>query len=289
MTPIVSMLSGEKDNKGIGIILKKTFAFVLCCCAAIIAIICLFPQAILAIFSVKSESKLAIGVPAVRIFSLSLIGMGISYIMMNYFQSVKHKALSVMITLLRGIVLTVPLAYAMSKLFGVTGIWWSIVVSEMLTAAAAFAVSFMILRTKKDKYISVFLFERAADNSAVFDVSLEAKKADAVSVSESICTFCLENSVDEQKAKYAGLLAEEMVEHIRRFNTEKVPQIDLFCKVLDDRVILSVRDNGAIFDPSNVDEDTQEFSNLKMIDSVADKVEYTRVIGLNNMLVELGR
>jgi hypothetical protein len=59
--------------------------------------------------------------------------------------------------------------------------------------------------------------------------------------------------------------------------------------VLDDRVILSVRDNGAIFDPSNVDEDTQEFSNLKMIDSVADKVEYTRVIGLNNMLVELGR
>ncbi len=289
MTPIVSMLSGEKDNKGIGIILKRTFAFVLCCCAAIIAIICLFPQAILAIFSVKSESKLAIGVPAVRIFSLSLIGMGISYIMMNYFQSVKHKAMSVMITLLRGIVLTVPLAYAMSKLFGVTGIWWSIVVSEMLTAAAAFAVSFMILRTKKDKYISVFLFERSADNSAVFDVSLEAKKADAVSVSESICTFCLENSVDEQKAKYAGLLAEEMVEHIRRFNTEKVPQIDLFCKVLDDRVILSVRDNGAIFDPSNVDEDTQEFSNLKMIDSVADKVEYTRVIGLNNMLVELGR
>jgi Na+-driven multidrug efflux pump len=289
MTPIVSMLSGEKDNKGIGIILKKTFAFVLCCCAAIIAIICLFPQAILAIFSVKSESKLAIGVPAVRIFSLSLIGMGISYIMMNYFQSVKHKALSVMITLLRGIVLTVPLAYAMSKLFGVMGIWWSIVVSEMLTAAAAFAVSFMILRTKKDKYISVFLFERSADNSAVLDVSLEAKKADAVSVSESICTFCLENSVDEQKAKYAGLLAEEMVEHIRRFNTEKVPQIDLFCKVLDDRVILSVRDNGAIFDPSNVDEDTQEFSNLKMIDSVADKVEYTRVIGLNNMLVELGR
>ena len=123
----------------------------------------------------------------------------------------------------------------------------------------------------------------------MFDVSLEAKKADAVSVSESISTFCLENSVSEQKAKYAGLLAEEAVEHIRRFNTEKVPQIDLFCKVLDDRVILSVRDNGVIFDPANVDDDTEEFSNLKMINSVADKVEYTRVIGLNNMLVELGR
>ena len=289
MTPIVSMLSGEKDNKGIGIILKKTFAFVLGCCAAVIAFVCIFPEAVLAIFSVRSESKLAIGVPAVRIFSLSLIGMGISYIMMNYFQSVKHKALSVMITLLRGIVLTVPLAYAMSKLFGVRGIWWSLFVSEMLTAAAAFGVSFIIRCTHKDKYSSVFLFESSADSSAVLDVSIEAKKTDAVRVSESICTFCLENGADGQRAKYAGLLAEEMVEHIRRFNGENAPQIDLFCKVLDDRVILSVRDNGAIFDPAKVDDDTQGLSNLKMIRSVADKVEYTRVIGLNNMLVELGR
>ena len=289
MTPIVSMLSGEKDHKGISIILRKTFVFVLCCCAAVIVIICLFPETVLALFSVKSESKLAMGVPAVRIFSLSLIGMGISYIMMNYFQSVKHKPLSIMITLLRGIVMTVPLAYAMSKLFGVKGIWWSLFISEMLTAAAAFAVSFIIYRTKKDKYCSVFLFEKAADNGAVYDVSLDAQKRGAVKVSEDISTFCLENSVSEQKAKYAGLLAEEAVEHIRRFNTEKVPQIDLFCKVLDDRVILSVRDNGAIFDPANVRDDTEEFSNLKMIGSVADKVDYTRVIGLNNMLVELGR
>ena len=289
MTPIVSMLSGEKDNKGIGIILKKTFTFVLSCCAVVIAFVCIFPEAVLAVFSVKSESKLAIGVPALRIFSLSLIGMGISYIMMNYFQSVKHKPLSIMITLLRGMVITVPLAYAMSKLFGVTGIWWSLFLSEMLTAAAAFVVSFIICRTKKEKYSGVFLFERSADNSAVFDVSIEAKKTFAVSVSESISAFCLENSVDEQKAKYAGLLAEETVEHIRRYNAPKVPQIDLFCKVLDDRVILSVRDNGVIFDPANVDDDTEEFSNLKMINSVADKVEYTRVIGLNNMLVELGR
>ena len=289
MTPIVSMLSGEKDHKGISIILRKTFVFVLCCCAAVIAIICLFPETVLALFSVKSESKLAMGVPAVRIFSLSLIGMGISYIMMNYFQSVKHKPLSIMITLLRGIVMTVPLAYAMSKLFGVKGIWWSLFIAEMLTAAAAFAVSFIIYRTKKDKYSSVFLFEQAADNGAVYDVSLDAQKRGAVKVSEDISTFCLENSVSEQKAKYAGLLAEEAVEHIRRFNTEKVPQIDLFCKILDDRVILSVRDNGAIFDPANVRDDTEEFSNLKMIGSVADKVDYTRVIGLNNMLVELGR
>ena len=289
MTPIVSMLGGERDYKGISIILKKTFLFVLCCCAVVIAFICIFPETVLSIFSIKQEDQLAMGVPAVRIYSLSLIGVGINIIIMNYFQSSDHKSLSVMITWLRGLVITVPLAFLMSNFYGVTGIWWSLVISEMLTVAASFVVSFIIYRIKKEKYSSVFLYERSSDNSAEFDVSLDAQKNDAVSVSEKIRSFCLENSVDEKKASYAGLLAEETVEHIRRFNTEKVPQIDLFCKVLDDRVIISVRDNGAIFDPSNVEDDTEEFSNLKMINSIADNVEYTRVIGLNNMLVELGR
>ena len=289
MTPIISMLGGEKDYKGISIILRKTFIFVMCCCAAVIAFICIFPETVLGIFSVKSGGALEVGIPAVRIFSLSLIGMGISYIMMNYFQSVKHKPLAVMISLLRGLVITVPLAFAMSKLFGVSGIWWSLFLSEMLTAVIIFVVCFVISKRKSDVYTSIFLFEKDTDSDAVFDVSLQAKQQDAVSVSESITKLCLENSISEQKAKYAGLLAEEMVEHIRRFNTRKVPQIDLLCKVLADRIILSVRDNGMPFDPAKVDEDTEKFSNLKMINSVADKVEYTRAIGLNDMLVELGR
>lgn len=289
MTPIISMLSGEKDFKGLRFVLKRTFIFVLGCCTAVIAFICIFPETVLGIFSVKSESGLEIGIPAVRIFSLSLIGMGICYIMMNFYQATKHKPLSIMVSLLRGLVITVPLAFAMSKLFGTSGIWWSLFISEMLTAVILFAVSFIISRKKKDKYSSILLFEKNAQSNAVYDVSLEAEQNGAVKVSETIRDFCLENSVEDKKAQYAGLLAEETVEHIRRFNTDAAPRIDLFCSVLPDKVILSVRDNGAIFDPAKVEDDTEEFSNLKMIHSVADNVEYTRVIGLNNMLVELGR
>ena len=289
MTPIVSMLSGERDSNGIRFVLKRTFIFVLGCCSAVIAFICIFPETVLGIFSVSSESELEVGVPAVRIFSLSLIGMAICYIMMNYFQATKHKPLAIMVSLMRGLVITVPLAFAMSKAFGTSGLWWSVFISEMLTAVILFVVCFVISRKKCDKYSGILLFENKSENCAVFDASLEAKQKGAVKVSESIRDLCLENSVEYKKAQYAGLLAEETVEHIRRFNTDRTPRIDLFCSVLPDKVILSVRDNGAIFDPAKVDDDTEEFSNLKMINSVADKVEYSRVIGLNNMLVELGR
>jgi anti-sigma regulatory factor (Ser/Thr protein kinase) len=121
--------------------------------------------------------------------------------------------------------------------------------------------------------------------SVIYTFSFQNSSTAPITVKE----LCLECSVSEQRALYAGLLAEELVEHIRRYNTEKATQIDLLCKAFGDRIILSVRDNGVIFDPAKVKDDSEDFSNLKIINSVADKVEYTRAIGLNNMLVELGR
>ena len=118
---------------------------------------------------------------------------------------------------------------------------------------------------------------------------MSAAKESAVNASKKIREFCLKNGLSDKKAQYMELLTEETVEHIRRFNIEKKPQIDLFCSIMTDKIILRLRDNGEIFDPSVVDDDEEEFSNLKMIHSVADNVEYTRVIGFNNMLVELGR
>ena len=289
MTPIVSMLSGEKDHKGIRIVLKKTFIFVLGCCTAVIAFICIFPETVLSLFSVKSENELITAVPAIRIFSLSLIGMSVCYIMMNYFQSVKHRSLSIMITLLRGFTITVPLTFAMSKIFGISGIWWALLISETLTAFILFLVSFIIYKMNSNKYSSLLLFEKSSENCNLYDISMSAEKESAVNASKKIREFCLKNGLSDKKSQYMELLTEETVEHIRRFNIEKKPQIDLFCSIMTDKIILRLRDNGEIFDPSVVDDDEEEFSNLKMIHSVADNVEYTRVIGFNNMLVELGR
>ena len=85
------------------------------------------------------------------------------------------------------------------------------------------------------------------------------------------------------------MLAEEIVEHIRYYNqNRKQPQIDLICRVTEKEVILSVRDNGEAFDAATVDED-EEFTNLKVIHSLADSTEYTRALGLNNMLIKIGR
>ena len=74
-----------------------------------------------------------------------------------------------------------------------------------------------------------------------------------------------------------------------RSPTEKQPRIDLICRITDAEIILSVRDDGEAFDPATVEDTEEEFTNLKMIKTLADKVSYTRALGLNNMLIKIGR
>lgn len=289
MTPIVGLLYGERDYKGIDIVLRKTFIFVGASCAIIIAAVAAFPQLLLQLFSVTSPARVAMGIPAVRIFSLSLVGMGVCYVMMNYLQATKQKAISVTITFLRGLVITVPLAYVLANMLGLNGVSLSFVLSEALTAALAFLICFIISQVKKDKYSGILLHERQTETSALFDSSVQPKAEQAAGIADSIISFCNKNGVSGKPADYAGVLAEELVEHIRRFNkNKKQPQIDLICRVTDSEVILSVRDNGEAFDAATVDEG-DEFTNLKVINSLADSTDYTRALGLNNMLVKIRR
>ena len=290
MTPIVSLLYGERDYKGIDLVLRKTFIFVAASCAVIIAFIMAFPKLLLQLFSVTSPERVALGIPAVRIFSLSLIGMGICIVTMNYLQATKQKAISVTITFLRGLIIIVPLAYLLSISFGLNGVSMAFVFAEALTAAITFLICLIVSRAKKDKYSGVLLHERQTDCSALFDASLRPEAEQAADISDEIIAFCNNNGVTGKAADYAGVLAEETVEHIRFFNKDKKqPQIDLICRVTDSEVILSVRDNGEAFDAATVEGDDGEFTNLKMINTLADSVDYTRALGLNNMLINIGR
>ena len=287
MTPIVGLLYGERDYKGIDIVLRKTFVFVTASCAVIMAVILLFPSLLLQLFSITSPERLAMGIPAVRIFSLCFVFMGICYVTLSYLQATKQKAISVITTFLRGLIITVPLAYVLSGLFGLNGVSLTFVLSEALTAAITFIICFIVSRVKSDKYSGILLHERQTECSALFDASLKPEAEQAAGISDSIIAFCNDNGITGKTADYAGVLSEETVEHIRNHNLDKKqPKIDLICRITDEEVILSVRDNGEAFDAATVD-DGEEFTNLKVINSLADDVDYSRALGLNNMLIKI--
>lgn len=291
MVPIMGMLFGAKDIKGMKFILRKTFTIVLVSCVATIILMELFPLQILSLFAVTSATQIAIGIPALRIFALCLLGAGISIIMMNYLQTIKQKSLSVMIAFLRGLVILVPCAYIAATLLGATGIWLAFVIAETLTVLITFSVCKIKAKLSKNKYKGVFLFEKFSDEEKIFDATIKGNLADAVNISHEISEFCSENNISEKNANFMGILAEEAVAHIKNYNdTEKEVCIDIMCKFTFDKILLSLRDDGKPFNTTLLEPENQEkFSNIHMISSIAEDLEYTRTLGLNNTVIILSR
>lgn len=93
----------------------------------------IFPEQLFSIFNSGPE-MLAIGVPALRIISLSFVFAGISMILGSVFQAVGSAMDSLIVTLLRQLILLLPLVYVLALCFGTGICWWGFVISEAFCA-----------------------------------------------------------------------------------------------------------------------------------------------------------
>lgn len=103
--------------------------------AAATAVFLLAPQALLRIFS-ASPSILETGVPALRIICLSFLPAGVAMMLTVFFQGTGQSGQSLFVTVLRQVVLLVPLAWAF-HFAGLTYVWLTFPVTEVLSVLCA--------------------------------------------------------------------------------------------------------------------------------------------------------
>ncbi len=111
----------------------------------------LFPAFWVGIFN-KNAHIVAYGSSYFRVVSLLYMLSGVSIIISAAFQGAGRGYPSLVLTTLRLFVLAVPLAYFLSKIYGVTGIWYGIAIS-MIVSAIVSAIWFRSIP-----------FDRAGDN-----------------------------------------------------------------------------------------------------------------------------
>ncbi len=92
----------------------------------------LFTQQIFMLFS-ASEGLLLTGIPALRIISTSFPFFSLTIFMPTLFQSTGYLRYNIMITILREVILLVPLAWLLSK-FGLIYTWLTFPLSEIIAA-----------------------------------------------------------------------------------------------------------------------------------------------------------
>ena len=136
MRPILSFNYGAGEKKRMKQILSVCTGLIFGILTVGTALFLLLPEPIMGMFS-KDSVTIREGAAALRIISLGFVVSGISVVASGALEALGEGIPSFIISLLRYLVLIVPAASIGSRMFGITGVWASFPVAEMLTAAAA--------------------------------------------------------------------------------------------------------------------------------------------------------
>ena len=107
----------------------------------IYSLIFVFADGITGVFNGEHNRQMQeISVTGLRIYFLSAAFVGYNTVLAVFFTSTEKALPAHVLSLLRGVVLLVPMAFFMSGLWGMTGIWLTYPVTEFLAAAAGYKV-----------------------------------------------------------------------------------------------------------------------------------------------------
>ena len=151
MIPIVAYNYGARNKKRIYQTFKLSVVMAVSIMAVGVVIFQTVPRTLLGLFE-ASDNMLAIGVPALRIISLSFVFAGFCIICSAIFQALGNGVYSMLMSFARQIVVILPVAFIFAKLIGLDAVWYSYPIAEIVAVVMSI---FMLKRimNKKVKHL----------------------------------------------------------------------------------------------------------------------------------------
>ena len=137
MVPIVAYNYGARKPERITKAIRLSIAYGVCIMLAGFAVFQLFPGNLLDIFSASVSMK-EIGIPALRIISLSFLIAGFSVVASSVFQALGHGFLSLAVSVLRQLFVLLPAAFILAKVGGLYVCWWAFPIAEVFSGIICF-------------------------------------------------------------------------------------------------------------------------------------------------------
>ncbi len=134
--PIMGYNYGARNRKRLMETYKKGFLIALGIMSVGLVIFQLFPSQLLSIFNAQgSQSMYDIGIPALRAISWCFIPASFGIMTSSIFQATGHGFISLWSSLIRQLVGILPLAWILAKVGGITLVWYSFPLAEILGTA----------------------------------------------------------------------------------------------------------------------------------------------------------
>lgn len=286
---IGGVIYGEKDYFGIRSLVKNVMIYSYSVLAAALVILFCFTEYVVALFGISGGNLLEISVASLRIFVICLPFYLWNNFMTTYYQSTEKTTLSGLVTSLQNCIAPLPaavlfiLAARAAGLDMLRALMVSFIVSEIVTIVIVF-----FYRRWKYKNQGILLLPGLEDEN-ILDISVAGNIEEAAKIPREIMAFCREKGADGRKANLLAVAAEEMLANIIQYGGKKADTIDVNLCITEASILFRIRDNGIPFDPTDYTTDSDEFEihGIEVVKSITDKIQYMRVLDLNNTVIEM--
>jgi Na+-driven multidrug efflux pump len=280
MTPIVGVLYGEKDYLGIRFVVRRAFITLMIASIAATLLLEIFPAQILEIFGVRHASDIALGIPAIRIFSLSLIGTSTTFLSMYYYMTIGRTKLSTAIAIVQGAAV-VPIALVLSSVMDISGVWIAFSLAEIVTLLMIAACYLFLTRKNPNKYQSPLLLDQEElPKGTRLETTATAKNIQETihRLDKFIASLRGKHEIQDSAQKVIIDSTAVSLKHL--LGQKRDGCVDIKVNVLEDNIILTMRDKGqALID------DTELGSLL----GETCQLQHSQAIGFNNYTLTFDR
>ena len=137
MQPLVSSAYGTGNRQQMREVFRYALGTTLAVSGLVYLFLFVFASPVAAVFNSERDPILQqIAVSGLKLYFLSVPFAGYNIILATYFTSIERALPAHVLSLLRGLILIIPMAFLMSFLLGMTGIWISYPLTELAVAAA---------------------------------------------------------------------------------------------------------------------------------------------------------
>lgn len=149
-TPIVSFHFGAGNHREMKNLKQKSLTVITCFCVVMTAAALLLAAPLSNLFVGYDDALTALTCRGMRIYAFSFLFMGFAIYLSGFFTALNDGLTSAAISFLRTVLFQVAAVLLLPLIWGIDGIWFSLIVAEVMATAVGFF--FLTVKQKQYKY-----------------------------------------------------------------------------------------------------------------------------------------
>ena len=247
LSPIVTVYAGEHNTRAIRMMMRTADRWCVVEGLVLSLVLMVFPGLVVRMVGIDTPELVASAETAVRFVSCGLVFYSVVYLYNSYYIFIEHEVLAVWMTILNGLVMPIVLVLALGWL----GPKWSWAALAAAPGTAMVLFSLQLLWTHGRDQFPLLLPPERDRKITMFDLVLEEREI--ASVAAAIAEKLRAEGVDERVALKASLMTEEVFMVVKDRNAGRTVLAEATLD-LNDGVVLTLRDDGEIFDITDADQ-----------------------------------